>query len=130
MERVLIQWTETAKQGLASLPKKVRRGLLDKANELRRVSDPASVHKPLIGPLAGLHTIKYARYRAIYKVEKTKLPGGQVQERIVVMFVAAGIRKEGDKSDVYRLATRLVAMGLIDIPMDPKPGRPATGKYK
>jgi mRNA-degrading endonuclease RelE of RelBE toxin-antitoxin system len=52
MDRVEIRWTETAKQGLAALPPKVRRGLLDKAAELRRAAGPATVYKPLRGPLA------------------------------------------------------------------------------
>ena len=58
---VIIQWTDTAKNGLANLPKKVRRGQLDKVNELRDASDPTKVHKPLKGPLQGYFRICYSR---------------------------------------------------------------------
>jgi mRNA interferase RelE/StbE len=113
MDRVSIQWTETAMAALAKLPPKVRRGLLDKANELRQIDDPAAVHKPLVGPLQGYHRICYSRYRAIYCVDRERLAGGGVVERITVLFVAAGVRKEGDKNDIYHLAQKLVRLGLI-----------------
>lgn len=114
MHRVIIQWTATARDGLAKLPQKVRRGILDKANELRQAHDPALVHKPLIGPLAGYYRITYSRYRAIYKVHREKLTSGEVLVNIHILFVAVGIRKEGDKKDVYRLAQKLFELGLLD----------------
>jgi mRNA interferase RelE/StbE len=115
MVRTIIQWTDTAKSGLAELPKKVRRGLLDKANELRDTDDPRAIHKPLVGPLQGFYRICYSRYRAVYCVEDEKLPGGDVLHRIVIKFVAVGIRKEGDKKDVYRLALKLFKLGIIKV---------------
>lgn len=119
MDRVLIQWTETARNGLAKLPQKVRRGLLDKANELRDVEDPASVHKPLWGPLQGYCRICYSRYRAIYSVDRQELPDGDALVRIIVRFVAVGIRKAGDKKDIYRLAQKLVDLGIIETRQPP-----------
>jgi mRNA interferase RelE/StbE len=116
MRRVTIQWTLTAKNGLAKLPHKVRRGLLDKANQLRNVDDPSVVHKPLTGPLNGYYRIAYSRYRAIYSVEEEKLANGDVVVRIIVRFVAVGIRKEGDKNDIYRFAQKLFQMGALDAP--------------
>lgn len=113
MERVSIQWTDAAKNGLAKLPLKVRRGLLAKAGELRTADDPAKAHKPLSGPLQGYYRICYSRYRAIYDVEREELPSGDVLQKVVVRFVAAGIRNEGDKNDIYRLAQKLLEMGLI-----------------
>lgn len=113
MELVSIQWTETAKAALAKLPHKVRRGLLDKANELRQVDDPTSVHKRLTGPLSGYYRICYSRYRAIYCVDTQKVAGNQIVRRITVLFVAAGVRKEGDKNDVYEFAQRLIRLGVI-----------------
>ena len=113
MERVVIQWTGTAKSSLAKLPHKVRRGLLDKANELRQATDPTTVHKRLTGPLQGYYRICYSRYRAIYTVQTVTLPGGKTIERVIVLFVAAGIRNEGDKHDVYQFAQRLIRLGVI-----------------
>ena len=63
--RIRIQWTDTAKKCLEKLPRKVRRGLLEKADALRECDDPRNVHKPLRGPLRGLYRITYARYRAV-----------------------------------------------------------------
>jgi mRNA-degrading endonuclease RelE of RelBE toxin-antitoxin system len=114
MRRVIIQWTETAKQGLAKLPRKARRGLLDKAAGLRNVDDPTAVHKPLIGPLGGYYRITYARYRAIYKVDKETLPNEGMLVYIRVLFVAVGTRKEGDKNDIYRFAQRLLRLGVLE----------------
>jgi mRNA interferase RelE/StbE len=44
-------------------------------------------------------------YRIIYKID---------QNSNFVWIVAAGIRKEGDQKDVYRIAKRLLKLGLID----------------
>ena len=116
--RIVVQWTATAKNQLARLPKKVRRGLLDKAGALREVEDPRQVHKPLVGPLQGLYRITYARYRAIYSVEEKELAGGGTVLHIYVRFVAAGQRKERDRKDIYTIAQKLVDMGLIDLNPD------------
>lgn len=62
--------------------------------------------KPLSGDLAGYRTLRAVgqRYRIIYRVDN-----GMVR----VLVVAIGIRKEGDRYDVYRLAQRLVKLGLM-----------------
>lgn len=110
---VSIQWTETAKEGLRRLPKKVRQGLLDKADQLLRC-DPRTVSKPLVGPLHGYYRIVYGRYRAIYSVKEEKQARGKARLHLMVMFVAAGKRKEHDKQDIYRVAEKLVKLVLND----------------
>ncbi len=45
------------------------------------------------------------RYRVIFKIE---------DDPDVVWVVAAGIRKEGDQKDIYKLAKKLLKLGLID----------------
>lgn len=107
--KVVIQWTETAKQGLKRLPKKVRLGLLSKADALCK-GDPRTASKPLTGPLQGCYRILYARYRAIYTVREETADEGQKVLHLTVLFLAAGMRKERDKNDIYRLAQRLVAL--------------------
>lgn len=67
-----------------------------------------------MGPLQGYNRITYSRYRAVYSVEKKTLACGDVLHHIIIRFVACGIRKEGDKKDVYRLAKKLLEMGLLD----------------
>ena len=113
--RIWIQWTTTAKEGLKKLPLKVRRGLLKKADELEDCDDPRKVNKPLTGPLQGFYRIVYSRYRAIYKVEEEKLANKNIVIRIKILFVAVGQRKEHDKHDVYKLAKKLVELGLLDV---------------
>lgn len=117
-KRVRVVWTETAKKNLAKLPQAVRRGLLKKAALLRDCADPRSASKPLWGPLQGFYRITYSRYRAIYDVEEEQLASGDVFVTITVRFVAAGIRKEGDKKDVYRFAQRMLKLGGIDLEFD------------
>ena len=113
--RVTIQWTDTAKEQLAALPLKVRRGLLKKASGLRDCSDPKSAYKPLVGPLEGYYRITYARYRAIYCVDEDKLASGDVYFRVKIYFVAAGKRKERDRKDIYKIAEKMLNFGLVDL---------------
>lgn len=113
-QRVIVEWTETAKRQLSRLPPKVRKGLLRKAEDLR-TTDPRLAHKPLVGPLKEYYRITYSRYRAVYSVRDDKLADGNVLITIHVRFVAAGIRKERSKEDVYRIAQKAVELGIIDI---------------
>lgn len=118
MDRASIRWTETAKNRLKPLPKPIRRGLLDAVNRLRESHDPRAGHKPVTGPLVGLYRVCYQRYRAVYTFEEDHLSSGDCLVNIVVRFVAEGRQKEGDKKDMYRLAKKLVDMGLIDVQPD------------
>ncbi len=69
-------------------------------------SDPEMQGKPLGDDLSGYRSVRAVgqRYRVIYRVEGST---------VVVMVVAAGIRKEGSREDVYRVAARLVRLGLL-----------------
>ena len=69
-------------------------------------SDPELRGKPLDDDLAGYRSIRAVgqRYRIIYRVERSE---------VVVMVVAAGIRKEGSSEDVYRVAAKLIRLGLL-----------------
>ncbi|MCW5776026.1 MAG: hypothetical protein KIS87_06280 [Phycisphaeraceae bacterium] len=113
--RVRILWTTTARACLRALPTKVRRGLLEKADELYECDDPRRVHKPLVGPLAGCYRITYGRYRAVYTVEEGAMKGGKSEVVVTIIFIAAGIRRERSRDDVYRVAKKIVELGLIEI---------------
>src|SRR5690554_6239676 len=117
--RVRIQWTTTALECLKKLPPKVRRGLVEKADALCECSDPELPHKPLTGPLQGYCRITYGRYRAVYTVDDDELASGDVLTTIKVTFIAAGKRAEHSKDDVYKVAQRLVEMGIIDMDDEP-----------
>lgn len=105
--KVSIQWTETALQTLRALPKKVQRGLITKADELLQC-DPRTACKPLTGPLAGFYRMVYSRYRAVFSVHAEKMSDSQTVLHITVRFVLVGVRKSGDKRDIYRIAERMV----------------------
>ena len=60
----------------------------------------------MVGPLRGLYSVRTGgRYRIIYKV---------VQQHVVVVVVAVGIRKDGDRKDIYALARRLAEMEELE----------------
>ncbi len=70
--------------------------------------NPEEQGKSLNDDLIDLRSVKTVkeRYRIIFKVEKDK---------IVVLIVMVGIRKEGDKKDVYALTQKLARLGLLDL---------------
>jgi mRNA interferase RelE/StbE len=112
--RVSIKWTETAKEGLKKLPPKVRRGILNKVDELYG-TDPRHAHKALVGPLQGYYSLRYSRYRAIYSADAEQIANGDLLIHVNVRFVIVGIRTERDKKDVYKIAQKLIELGLIDV---------------
>lgn len=116
--RIRVQWTATALKCLKELPQKVQRGLLDKADGLSTATDPRQVYKPLAGVLEGYYRITYARYRAVYRVDEEELANGNVLVTIVVTFIAAGKREERSKHDIYKVAEKLVEMGVLDTEKD------------
>ena len=69
------------------------------------VSEPEKQGYPLTAELTGYRSLRAVgqRFRIIYHVDKSK---------IVVIVVAAGIRKDGDKRDIYALAQKLIRTGL------------------
>ena len=68
--------------------------------------EPEKLGKALTGELSGYRSLRASgqRFRIIYKVEK---------KQVIVIVVALGTRKEGDKRDIYALAQRLVRLGLL-----------------
>ena len=113
--KVNVKWTKTAKESLKGLPPKVRNGLLKKADELTNGTDPRERCKPLTGPLQGYYRIVYSRYRAIFTVQEEELASGDKLLHLTVIFVVAGIRKELDKNDIYRVARKLVEYVLPEL---------------
>ena len=112
MIRVTVQWTETAKNLLADLPKPIRKGLIRKIGTLRD-SDPRLAGKALIGPLQGYRSITHGRYRALFSVAEECSAGGDVVLHVTVHVEAVGIRRDRDKKDVYKIAQKLAELGLI-----------------
>lgn len=76
--------------------------------------NPDKQGKPLGDELYGFRSVRAVkeRYRVIYKIKK---------EEIIVLVVMVGMRKEGNKKDVYALANRLSRLGLLDLISFPEP---------
>ncbi len=68
--------------------------------------EPEKQGKPLLEELAGYRSLRAVgqRYRIIYRVD---------HDQILVMVVAVGLRKEGDRHDIYALAKKLLRSGLL-----------------
>jgi len=73
----------------------------------RLAEDPDRQGKPLVAELSGFRSIRAVgqRYRIIYKI---------IKKQVVVVIVAAGIRKEGHKKDIYQLAKKLLKLKLVE----------------
>lgn len=96
-----------AKKHLATIrDRRVQEGL---KTSLRRLEyEPEKQGKPLSDELTGYRSIRAVgqRYRILYKLE---------EEKVIVVVVALGMRKQGDKKDVYELAKKLARLGLLDL---------------
>ena len=69
-------------------------------------TDPEKQGKILVQKLAGFRSIHVAgRYRVIYRID---------EDSSTVWVLAAGIRKEGDQKDIYRIAKKLLKLGLLN----------------
>jgi mRNA interferase RelE/StbE len=79
--------------------------------------DPEKKGKPLTAELDGYHSVRAVgqRYRIIYRIDN---------EKVIVLIVAAGIRREGDRKDIYALAKKLIRARLLE-PVSPSEDSPS-----
>ncbi|MEH2162605.1 MAG: type II toxin-antitoxin system RelE/ParE family toxin [Nostoc sp.] len=95
-----IELTPLALEMLTSVKdQRHQKSLSDRIDKLK--TDPEKQGKPLLDKLKGYRSVRAVgqRYRIIYKVEL---------EKVVVLVVGVGLRKEGDKGDIYTLLQRLL----------------------
>jgi mRNA interferase RelE/StbE len=107
MKRWRVGLTRNAEIQLAAI--KDRRAQEGLRSSLRRLEyEPELQGKPLIDELVDYRSVRAVgqRYRIIYKVDG---------EQVTVLVVTLGIRKDGDKKDVYNLAKKLIRLGLLDL---------------
>lgn len=100
-----IELTPTAVRLLGGIAdRRVRETVFKRIEGLAK--DPEMQGKPLIDELAGYRSLRAAgqRYRIIYRVERG---------RVIVVVVAVGLRREGDRADVYQLARKLFRLRLL-----------------
>lgn len=84
--------------------RRVRERIRDTIDAL--ASDPELRGKPLGGDLKGYRSVRAVgqRYRIIYRIDRST---------VTVAVVAAGIRKEGSRADIYTLAQKLLKLRLL-----------------
>jgi mRNA interferase RelE/StbE len=107
MKRWNVLLLPVARKQLASIKdRRVLEGL--KASLKRLEYEPEKQGKPMIDELIGFRSLRAVgqRYRILYKWD---------EDTVIVYVVALGIRKEGDKNDVYEIARRMARQGLLDI---------------
>ena len=101
--------TDTCLALIEKIPdKKIQRTIL---NRIEGLSDePDKQGKMLVKELSGFRSVHAAkRYRVIYKVDK---------QTVIIYILAAGIRKQGDKKDIYKITRKLLKAGLLDLETD------------
>lgn len=102
-----IKITESAKSTLKTITdKKVLFQIARCIEKLK--TEPHKQGKPLIKNLQGFRSLRAVsqRYRIIYRI---------LEEEVVVFVVAIGIRKEGDRKDIYELVKKLIKQGVLSI---------------
>src|SRR4051812_18895923 len=106
-QRANIHWANTAAEALRAIGSQtVRQKLYAKVEDLLRHEQPESIGKPMRDELQGYYRITFGRYRILYRVARSST-------NVAVEVALVGIRKEGDKSDIYRVAQRLRRQGRI-----------------
>jgi mRNA interferase RelE/StbE len=84
--------------------KNIQLKIIDRIDALR--SDPEKKGKILAQKLAGFRSMHAAgRYRVVYRID---------EDSRKVWVLAAGLRKGGDQKDIYKIAKKLLKLGLLD----------------
>ncbi|HOE07719.1 MAG TPA: type II toxin-antitoxin system mRNA interferase toxin, RelE/StbE family [Treponemataceae bacterium] len=100
-----LKLTNIAAEFIKKLDKKSQSQIIEKIELLKE--NPLEIGKQLKGNLKDYRSIRSVgqRYRIIYKVCETE---------VIVVIAAIGIRKDGDKKDIYELMKKYVKIGLFD----------------
>jgi|SRR5579859_1630292 len=85
---------------------RVRGKLFERIEQLE--NEPENQGKPLKNELSGLRSVRAIgqRYRIIYELK---------DEQVLVIVAAVGIRREGDRSDIYKIAERLLRSKFLNL---------------
>ena len=100
-----VQFLPEAAKRLSDISdRRIQEKIRDRIEALKE--DPEKQGKPLLGEWTGYRAVRAVgqRYRIIYRVER---------EKIVVLVVGVGIRKEGSREDIYELAKKLLRFRLV-----------------
>ena len=99
-----IKLTDIAAEYIRSVDKKSQKQIIEKIEVLKE--EPFKNGKQLKGNLKDYRSIRSIgqRYRIIYQVNNND---------VVVIIVAVGIRKDGDKKDIYELMKKYINIGIF-----------------
>ncbi|MFH1609103.1 MAG: type II toxin-antitoxin system RelE/ParE family toxin [Candidatus Bipolaricaulota bacterium] len=101
-----ISFTTVARAMFAEIVASDKRGARTISQHIAALAqNPQRQGKLLAGELAGFRSMRTGRYRVVYFVGEH-----------TVVVLAVGIRKAGDRKDIYALAKRLLKSGLVDLP--------------
>lgn len=89
-------WTPLAKESLARIGDKGKQKTIFKRGNALAV-DPEKLGEPMHSQFAGLRKLRLGRYRIIYRIRKSN-----------VEILLVGLRKKGDRDDIYELAEKLL----------------------
>jgi len=100
-----IKLTIIAADNIKKLDSRTQNQVINKIESLKE--EPLLLGKPLKGLLKEFRSVRAAgqRYRIIYKV---------LDKEIIVIIIAVGIRKDGDKKDIYELMKKYIKTGLLE----------------
>lgn len=101
-----VKLTAKASEMLAGITdKRIQRKLIDRIRNLS--NNPEKQGKILVNELSEYRVARAVgqRYRIIYRLK---------EDKIIILVVAVGIRKDGHKKDIYTLAKKLIRQGLLD----------------
>jgi len=95
--------------------RRIRAKIIETIDSL--AEEPEKKGKPLTAELDGYHSVRAVgqRYRITYRNDN---------EKVIVLVVAAGIRREGDRKDIYALAKKLIRARLLE-PIPPSEDSPS-----
>jgi len=114
-QRYEVQYSEEAEEMLANIKdRRVQTKLADLVDSL--ALDPELRGKALMRDLFGFRSIRAVgqRYRIVYRVDPTALQ---------VTVYGLGLRKEGDREDIYQQMRRVVHPLAAPVVTSPKPKR-------
>lgn len=98
-----ILYSPAAVKMLKTIPIDHRRTIIRRIRQLEK--KPEQQGKPLRYDLQGFRSIHVIRYRVIYNIDSGK---------VIIYIVAVGIRKKGDRDDIYELAKKIIKKGFLD----------------
>ncbi len=72
---------------------------------IEKLSISPELGKPLVDELMGFRSWKISRFRIVYKI---------FEEKISIVLIGIGIRKDKDKKDIYNILKKLIKTDLLD----------------